>query len=177
MINPDPARAAEDLDKWAAGLEQRAQRYVELQQRMNATTAGATSPDGSARVTVDSNGVPTDITLTDRARGAEPGALSAQIMAAMRNAQARLRQQVQELVAATVPADDQPARNLVAQYEQRFPDAVVEPGAGQEVHREMRIGQVEDDAPPPPPPPPAPPRRSPGDDGPDDGWEDRSFLR
>ncbi|MFT7836715.1 YbaB/EbfC family nucleoid-associated protein [Saccharothrix sp. BKS2] len=173
MINPDPAKAAEDLDRWAAGLEQRAQRYLRLQQQMNATSASASSPDGTARVTVDSNGVPTDIALTDRARGAEPAAISAQVMAAMRNAQAKLRQQVQDLVAATVPVDDAPARNIVAQYRERFPDEVVEPDAGREVHRELRIGQVEDDAPPPQPPP----RRPPGGDGPDDGWEDRSFLR
>ncbi|TQM79351.1 YbaB/EbfC DNA-binding family protein [Saccharothrix saharensis] len=175
MIDPHPTKAAEELDKWAAGLEQRAQRYRDLQQQMDATNASAASPDGSVRVTVDSNGVPTDIALSDRTRGAEPTALSGQIMAALHNAQAKLRQQVQALVAATVPADDEPARNLVAQYQQRFPHEVVEPDTGREVHREMRIGRVEDDV--PPPPSPRPPRRAPGDNGPDDGWEDRSFLR
>ncbi len=165
-------KAADQLEKWAEGLEQRAQRYTQLQQQMNATSAVAASPDGSVRVTVDSNGVPTEITLSDRTRGLEPGALSAQIMAGMRNAQAKLRQEVQALIAATVPAEDEPARNLVAQYQQRFPDQVEEPGGGREMTEEMRIGRVEDDDTAPPPP-----RRAPRGNGPDDDWGDQSFLR
>ncbi|MDQ2586742.1 YbaB/EbfC family nucleoid-associated protein [Saccharothrix yanglingensis] len=170
MINPDPLKAADDLDKWAAGLEQRARSYARLQERMDATTASAASPDGSIRVTVDSNGVPTAITLSERSRALEPTALSAGIMSVMRAAQAALRQRVQVLVAETVPAEDQPARDIVAQYERRFPDPAPEPAADREVTREMRIGQVEDDAAPPPPRP----NRT---DATDDDWEDRGFLR
>jgi hypothetical protein len=137
VISSDPEKAAEDLEKWATGLEQRAARYTELQHRMDATSATESSSDGAVRVTVDANGVPTDLVLTERARGVEPTQLSAQILATMRRAQSRLRQQVLDLVRSTVPADDEPARNLVAQYEQRFPEVLDDNGpARHEVTRE-----------------------------------------
>lgn len=146
MLNQDPTKAAEELEKWASGLEQRAQRYTELQHRLDATSATETSPDGSIRVTVDANGVPTDLVLTERTRGMDPGQVSAQIMTTMRRAQARLRLQVQDLVQSTVPADDAPARNIVAQYDRRFPEGLEDEGQPRhEVAREHDFGPDEDD--------------------------------
>lgn len=144
VISQDPAKAAEQLEKWASGLETRAQRYNELQQRLDATSATESSPDGAIRVTVDANGVPTDIELTERARGMDPAQVSEQIMTTMRRAQAKLRQQVHDLVQATVPADDEPARNLMAQYDQRFPE-VDDGQPRREVAREHDFGPDEDD--------------------------------
>ncbi|XVV01257.1 YbaB/EbfC family nucleoid-associated protein [Actinosynnema sp. CA-248983] len=172
MINADPTKAAEELEKWAAGLEQRAERYNQLQRQLDTTSATATSPDGTVRVTVDANGVPTDIALSDRTRGAEPAQVSAQIMAGMRKAQAQLRQQVQALIQETVPADDEPARNLAAQYEQRFPDVPDDRGTDYEVAEDMRIGGIEEDG-PAAPPAPRPARRP----DTDEGWDDQTFLR
>lgn len=179
MINSDPTKAAQELEKWAAGLEQRAQRYTELQQRLNATSATEGSPDGAVRVTVDANGVPTEISLSERTRGMDPGHLSAHIMACMKRAQAKLRQQAQELIQTIVPADDEPARQLVAQYQQRFPDppggSVTDPN----VTREMRLGEIADGPVPEQPrrPPERSPRRAPREhDSADDGWNDQSFL-
>lgn len=146
MINPDPTKAAEELEKWASGLEQRAQRYQDLQRQLDATSATESSPDGAIKVTVDSNGVPTELVLTERTRGMDPAQVSAQIMTCMKRAQARLRQQVQDLVRATVPAEDEPARNLVAQYEQRFPEVPENGGPPRrEVAREHDFGPDEDD--------------------------------
>jgi hypothetical protein len=61
VISSDPTKAAEELEKWAAGLERRAQRYTQPQQRLDATSATGESPDGAIRVTVDANGVPTEM--------------------------------------------------------------------------------------------------------------------
>ena len=103
MISPDPSTAADDLEKWASGLEQRARSYAELQQRLDDTRATESTQDGSIRVTVDANGVPTELVLGERVRGADPRQLSAEIMACLRRAQAKLRHQVQELVRARFP--------------------------------------------------------------------------
>ncbi|MER7079415.1 YbaB/EbfC DNA-binding family protein [Saccharopolyspora kobensis] len=123
MINQDPLKAADELEKWAQGLEQRAQQYTELQDRLNATTARASSPDGAVAVTVDSNGVPTELRLNEQTRGMDPARVSELLMTCMRQAQAQLRSKVTELVQSTVPGEDAPALNIIAQYESRFPAA------------------------------------------------------
>ncbi|MPZ86247.1 MAG: YbaB/EbfC family DNA-binding protein [Actinophytocola sp.] len=172
MISSDPTKAAEELDKWAAGLEQRAQRYNELQQRLDETSATDSTQDGAIRVTVDSNGVLTQLELSERIRDLAPSQLSSEVMACMRRAQAKLRARVEDLIETTVPADDEPARNLVAQYQQRFPD-LPDDSAGHEVDHGERLGAVEDE--PAPPPSARPTRRSTADH--DDDWDDESPLR
>jgi len=54
---------------------------------------------------VDAQGVPTEMTLTDRARGADPARLSAELMTCLRRAQRTLAAQVQDLVTASVQDD------------------------------------------------------------------------
>ena len=169
MISSDPTKAAEELEKWAAGLEKKALGYNRLQQRLDETNVTAVGRDGAIRVTVDANGVPTQLDLSERARELPAGQLAAEIMGCMRQAQARLREQVRGLVADTVPADDEPARNLVAQYEQRFPGAVDE----EPDEDDGRIGELADDPASPEEPRPRPARDTPDDDE----WGDESPLR
>lgn len=182
MISADPAKAADELDKWAAGLEQKARQYTELRQRMDGTSASESSSDGAVRVTVDANGVPTDIELSERIRDLAPGRLSAEIMSCLRRAQARLRAQVEDLVAATVPADDEPARNIVADYRQRFPDPAEESDGSDgsdesESDGGGRLGSIEDDGEENGAAAQPPPHRSTVDHPADDDWDDESPLR
>ncbi|NLU84365.1 YbaB/EbfC family nucleoid-associated protein [Rhodococcus sp. HNM0569] len=121
MISADPGRAAQELDEWAKGLEEKARSFQTLHEQMNATTVTHTSRDGRVRVTVDGNGLPTDITLTDAARGTEPAALSAEIMQCLREARTQLRERVTSLVRGTV-GDDEAGNGIVSQYVARFPD-------------------------------------------------------
>lgn len=171
VISSDPTKAAEELEKWAAGLEKKARGYTQLQQRLDETSVTAVAREGAIRVTVDSNGVPTQLDLTERARELPAGQLSAEIMGCMRQAHARLREQVKGLIADTVPVDDEPARNLATQYEQRFPgvvDDLAEDG-------DDRIGELPDE----PAARPETPRPSPSttDTPGDDEWDDESPLR
>jgi DNA-binding protein YbaB len=178
VISPDPAKAADELDKWAAGLEQRAQRYQQLQQRLDQTSATDSAHGGAIQVAVDSNGVLTHLQLSDRVRELAPSRLADEVMACMRRAQATLRGRVEDLVQATVPIDDQPARNLIAQYQQRFPDPP-EDSAKHMPDHQARLGAIEDepaDTASPPQPPPRPPRRS-TEDHPEDYWDGESPLR
>ena len=179
MTSPTPDKAAADLEKWATQLEQKAQRYQQMQRQLDQTSVTETSPDGMFRVTVDANGVPTELGVAERARGVDPAQISAGLMATMRRAQGRLRAQVQELVQTSV-GDDGPGQNLVAQYRERFPEPPAdqqEPPAGPP---QRPIGGLADDEPrtPAPPPPPRPPRRPrPDDDDDDGGWADQPIRR
>ncbi|MBK1784315.1 YbaB/EbfC family nucleoid-associated protein [Prauserella cavernicola] len=166
MSAPDPMKFAEDLTRWAQGLEQKAQRYGELQEQLDRTNVTAESPDGTVRVTVDSTGVPTELTITDRGRSADPRALSAALMATMHSAQAQLRDRVSEMTSATV-GDDGPGNDIVAQYQERFPDPVEETAPQPPT---MDVGGIDEDT--AAPEEPRPPRRRPTrqDDGDDDDF-------
>lgn len=165
MNAPDPMKLAEDLTRWAQGLEQQAQRYGELQEQLDRTNATAESPDGAVRVTVDSTGVPTELTITERGRGADPRALSDALLATMRRAQVALREQVSELTSATV-GDDGPGNDIVAQYAERFPDPVEESEPGEPTRK---LGDLEEDTEDTTQPEePQPPRRRPTQDAEDD---------
>lgn len=148
MISSDPTRAAEELEKWAAGLEEKARGYTQLQQRLDETSVTAVAREGAIRVTVDPNGVPTRLELSERARELPAG----------------------QLAADTVPADDEPARNMFAQYEQRFPGMVDDlPGDDDGRIAELRDEQA----------PHEEPRQRPRSttDTPADEWDDESPLR
>jgi|GEM_PF-6415767 len=183
-----------DLEGWAAQLQQKASRYGQLQQALNELSVERTSQDGRVRMAVDSNGVPTDITLTERARGAAPAELTKVINSTLQAAQAELRSRVENLTSEIV-GDDAPANNIVAQYRDRFPDVEPSADAGPE---EMQIGAFEEhhgDEPSTEPSPSEPshapgrqatsdeaepgrsPRRRSNEDDPDgDDWSGRSIF-
>ncbi|WP_431952843.1 YbaB/EbfC family nucleoid-associated protein [Nocardia lijiangensis] len=129
MVGFDPSRAAEDLAQYATDLEQKARRYGELQGRMTAVSASASSAGGRVSVTVDSTGVPTAIDLSSGARSMEPAALSAEILSCMRKAQVKLRAEVADVVHATV-GNDSAGASIIAALDERFPDP--EPEAASE---------------------------------------------
>ncbi len=120
----DPGQAGHALIGWAEQLQRKAQTYHNLQQEMSRLAVTETSSDGTVRVSVDSQGMPTELTITDRARGADPARLSAEMMACLRRAQSTLAARVQELVTSRVPGGgDGAAERIVASYRDRFPDA------------------------------------------------------
>ncbi|WP_024877376.1 YbaB/EbfC family nucleoid-associated protein [Saccharomonospora piscinae] len=123
MLNQDPGEAGEQFERLAAELQRKAQRYTSLRQQLDSAGVTERSPGGEVAVTVDGNGVLTGLDLSERTRGMDPSAVSATIMASLRQAQARLREQVSELVQETV-GDDPAGNNIVAQYAERFPDPV-----------------------------------------------------
>ncbi|MEU8901209.1 YbaB/EbfC family nucleoid-associated protein [Nocardia sp. NPDC048505] len=116
----DPMQAAEDMGRWAEELERKAQQYQDLHTRMTGVSITETSPDKRVSVTVDANGITTDITLGAASKGMNPSALAAELMACTRRAQARLRTQVADLVHDTVGTD--PAGEaIIGQYANRLP--------------------------------------------------------
>lgn len=122
----DAAGAAGDLDRWAQNLERKAQQYQALHGRMAAMSVTETSPGGRVTVTVDGNGLPTDIRFSDGIRGLGPAALSAELMSCLHQAQAKLRRDVTATVQEVVGEDEAGAR-IIEQYTQRFADEESEP--------------------------------------------------
>lgn len=141
MLPNDPAQAARELEKLAGDLEQRSRRFIDLHQKMNALTATDTSADGAVRVTVDGNGVPTELTITERGRGTDPARLSSELMSCLQRAQSKLRALVEETTRETV-GEDEAATPILNQYAERFPG---EPTAGTGPVRQHRLGDIEDD--------------------------------
>ncbi|WP_431951140.1 YbaB/EbfC family nucleoid-associated protein [Nocardia lijiangensis] len=121
MLGDDPNRAADELARWAEKLQHTAQKYQDLQGRMEAIAVTESSADNRISVTVDANGVTTGITLAAATRGMDPAAVAAELMACTRRAQARLRNQVTDLVHSMV-GDDGAGQAIVGQYATRFPD-------------------------------------------------------
>ncbi|MEU4320424.1 YbaB/EbfC family nucleoid-associated protein [Nocardia fluminea] len=117
----DLNNAAAELSRWAEDLEQKAQRYQELHDKMTAVSVTDTSADGRISVTVDANGSTTAITLAAAVRGMDPTAVATELMACTHRAQARLRDQVTGLVHDTVGTDEA-GEAIVGQYSDRFPD-------------------------------------------------------
>lgn len=124
MLGNDPNQAAEDMARWAERLERTAQRYQDLHGRMTAISVIERSADNRIAVTVNADGVTTGIELTAATRGMDPSAVAAELMACTHRAQARLRDQVTDLVHDMV-GEDSAGQAIVAQYAERFPD--VEP--------------------------------------------------
>lgn len=118
----DPSQAGRALIGWAEQLQRKAQAYRSLHQQMSQLAVTEASADGMVRVSVDAQGVPTEMTLTDRARGADPARLSAELMTCLRRAQRTLASQVQDLVTASVQdSRDDAAARIMGSYRDRFP--------------------------------------------------------
>lgn len=132
-----------DLTRWAEGLRQQAARYGEFHTLLNEITITEISADGAVRVTVDARGVPTELTVTERSAGLRPEELTSRLNTTLRRAQAKLRKRVAEL-AEDVIGDDPPVNRIVADYQQRFPDARPE-RASRDHSRPRRLGEIEDD--------------------------------
>ncbi|MGH3684951.1 MAG: YbaB/EbfC family nucleoid-associated protein [Pseudonocardiaceae bacterium] len=80
-----------------------------LHQEMSRLTVTETSTDNAVRVTVDAQGVPVELTLTDRARGLDPARLSAELMSCLQRAHRTLATGIQDLVAGSIPDSDDDA--------------------------------------------------------------------
>ncbi len=94
MLGQDPIKAGEQLQQFAENLQQKAQRYSALHQRLGSVGVTERSAGGEVTVTVDANGVLTDLELSERTKGMDPAMVSATIMSCLRQAQAKLREQV-----------------------------------------------------------------------------------
>ncbi|OLZ59640.1 YbaB/EbfC family nucleoid-associated protein [Amycolatopsis keratiniphila] len=138
MLDPDEAQRK--MDRWAAGLEEKAQRYAAAQERTEQLRLSASSADGAVKITVGADGGVTDIEFGNKARTYPLEELSRAILKTMHQAQAGIAGQVAEVMQESLGDEDQETRALmIGTLRSRFPE-------------------IEEEE--PPSPPPAPPASS-----------------
>jgi len=170
------ADAMRMVDDWERDATEKAARFQRMAEQVEQVTITESVANGAVSVTVGSNGLPTTIAMTDGVRSMEPEQIAANVMAAMRKAQARYPERLAEILAETVGTDDPAARHILAKAEESFPSVADEPEDGD--HRageRMNIGNVEEDE--PAPPRPGSPPRSASADGGDEDFGDESIFR
>ncbi|HEX6403467.1 MAG TPA: YbaB/EbfC family nucleoid-associated protein [Pseudonocardiaceae bacterium] len=139
-----PGQAGQALIGWADQLQRKAEAYRSLHHQMSQLAVTEASTDGMVRVSVDAQGVPTELTLTERARGVDPARLSAELMTCLRRAHSTLASEVQDLVAAAALDSDEDgaAAQIVTCYRDRFGDVPQSPSA----RHARRTGSPDDDS-------------------------------
>src|ERR1041384_1238372 len=113
---PDAARM---IDDWERNAVEKAARFKELAEQVEQVTI--TESVGAVQVTVDHNGLPTDMAMTDDVLELSPAEIAATVMAAIRKAQPRYPHRLAEILADTVGEDDPAARHILARAEESFP--------------------------------------------------------
>ena len=169
MYDTDPDEMERRLSQWTQGFAEKAKQFHAMRTQVEQIAVTESSRDGAVRVTVDSRGMLTDLTLTDRIREMSPPELAVQVMACLRRARQQLAPLVQDAMQATVGGDEPVVEKVVSGYRERFgedlsmaPDTMV-----------LGLGAIEDDT--APPPPRRPPRAAPPED--EEYFADRGYLR
>lgn len=143
LFGVDGPRTELELERWAAGVMAKAERYQDMQLQVTAVMSSESSRDGIVTVTVDSAGAVTDLKITDQSRNLAGAELAALVLATMRRAQSRITEQVAEIMQSTVGEDGQTVAAVVGSYRQRFPEP--EPEAPRrDTVRERQFGYEED---------------------------------
>lgn len=108
----DPSQAYRRNGR-AEQLPRKVHIYRSLQHQMSQLVATEASVDGAVRVSVDARGLPTELILTDRARGVDPARLSAELMSCLRRAHGTLAGRVSTPMTSSAPSiatgDDDPS--------------------------------------------------------------------
>ncbi|MGX6605222.1 YbaB/EbfC family nucleoid-associated protein [Micromonosporaceae bacterium Da 78-11] len=115
----DPEDAVDD---WAARAERQTALTVELSERLQQARASAESRGGEVAVTVDHSGGLADIGLSEQAMRLSARELSEMVLATSRRAQAKLAEQVNDLVGALYGAGSETASFIGQTYSEQFPE-------------------------------------------------------
>jgi DNA-binding protein YbaB len=189
-LGSDPDEAQRQMEQWAQGFAEKAQRYESVRQQTEQIRLTAASSDGRVRVTVRADGSVTDLELTDKVRSMPPSELSTQILATMRKAQADIAGRVGNVMAEQLGDEDLQTRAMMLDnLRERFPEQEEEPESQPEDSGKWDAPD-EDEAPgqtgsgpekpasapeQTSPPPATPPRRPQGRRRADDGFDEDDF--
>jgi DNA-binding protein YbaB len=114
------------IDEWGRNAGQKAARFQRMAEQVEQVSITESVAGGAVRVTVGHNGIPTDVSMTERVLQMRPEEIASSVMAAIRKAQSRYPEQLAEILADTVGEDDPASRYLMATAEENFPP-VAEP--------------------------------------------------
>lgn len=193
---PDSVDGAERMvSDWNKRIQDAAQRYQAMAERVQELSVTERSAGGAIEVTINSKGILTNLAIAENTKPPSMSQLSGQIMSTVQRAQARIPQLLQEAMAETIGTEDETANRVFAEAKQHFPEPPAEDPPAPEPDRQLKFGPAADDAEPPlpnppnptPPPPPRPtreppapppqPRRKRGPDDEDDDFGDQSIMR
>lgn len=121
-MNPAAADPDAMMRQWNEQIQAKLKQADEMKQVANAVSVTQRSSDGSLSVTVDQNGVVSALDLTDAALRKQPAQLSAEILGAMRTAQAQIAARMQEVMAPIIGDDSATMDALMGGYHERFPE-------------------------------------------------------
>lgn len=175
MFDHDPEHMQRRVSDWARGFADKAAQVQGMRAQVEQIQARASSSDGAVSVTVDSHGVLTDLSFTDKIRGIRPPELAAQVMTCLRRAQQQLAAKVQHTMQATVGDEPRLIDNVVSSYRDRFGEdqsrssGTADPGV-------LGLGVIEDDNPPPWAVAPGRPGRRTTDQVDEEYFADRDYL-
>jgi hypothetical protein len=123
-----------DLDsaeQWASDWEARAREQLfqaqEMATRVSDLKATAENRDRTVTVTVESNGVPTAIKLSEAVSQWRTERIASEILATMAKAQAKLTAEVTQVAEETVGAESETGRAILGTYRNRFPEPPEDP--------------------------------------------------
>jgi DNA-binding protein YbaB len=109
------------IERWERDMAEKAAGFQRMAERVERVSITESVAGGAVRVTVDHNGLLTDIRMTDAVRSMEPAEIAANVMAAIRRARSRYPGRLAEILADTVGTEDPAARHILARAEQHFP--------------------------------------------------------
>ena len=148
MFDTDRDRMQHRVSEWAQGFADKAAQAKIMRAQVEQIHATATSSDGAVRVTVDSDGLLTDLAFTDMVREVRPPELAAQVMACLRRAQQQLAPKVRETMQATVGGEQQLVDNVVSSYRERFGEDLSRLGSATDPGM-LGLGAIDEDDTPP----------------------------
>jgi len=108
------------VDEWERDAEAKAARYEAMRQEVEQVSITGTAADGAVSVTVGSNGIPRDVTMTDAVSRLRPDRIAAAVLTAMRDAQSRYPAELARIMGETV-GDTAATRHILAEAERNFP--------------------------------------------------------
>lgn len=112
--------AAERVDAWQQGFEERAAQARALSERTSALSATAREGDGIVEVTLGSDGQITGLRLAEGIRHQPAAATARQILAAIQSAKESLAGQFEQATAETVGLDSATGQALMSSLQARL---------------------------------------------------------
>jgi DNA-binding protein YbaB len=109
------------IEDWERNAGQKAARFQQMAEQVEQVSITESVAGGAVSVTVGHNGIPTDVSMTERVLQMRPEEIASSVMAAIRKAQSRYPEQLAEILADTVGEDDPASRYLLATAEEHFP--------------------------------------------------------
>jgi DNA-binding protein YbaB len=177
MFDADPDHLQRRVSDWAQGFTDKAAKVQVMRAHVEQIQACASSPDGAVRITVDSHGVLTDLSFTDRIRDIRPPELATQVLTCLRRAQQQLAGKVQQAMQIAVGDEPQLVDNVVSSYRNRFGQDISQLNCTPADPGVLGLGALEDDSPPPRTVAPSRPRPRAADQHADDEYfADRGYL-